>query len=170
MDKNSTLNFKIGDILAKKMFRKFLEASVIISLYKDYSSYFISVKNFKNFFDWTKIELQVLKSWVFWRKKKSKSSQVAGTFFREKKREFAETSLMISLQQINVPLFGKNVKKNFSRKKIQVSKSGVFSEKKLKSPMVGGLFLRARAKRSAPKSHSRTSKSRSRMSAEGACT
>ena len=34
----------------------------------------------------------------------------------------------------------------------------------------GGLLLNARAKRSAPKSHSRTSKSRSRMSAEGACT
>merc|ERR1711973_222175 len=44
---------------------------------------------------------------------------------------------MISLQQINVPKFGKNVKKNLCRKKIrlQVSKSGVFCDKKIEFPI-----------------------------------
>ena len=68
-------------------------------------------------------------------KKKSNSRLVAGNFSLEKKNlRFAETSLMISLQQINVPQFGKNVKKNFCRKKIQlqVSKLGVFCDKKIK--------------------------------------
>ena len=57
--------------------------------------------------------------------------------------DFAETSLMISLQQINVPQFGKNVKKKLCRKKIrlQVSKSGVFWGKKSKIPQVAGTFF-----------------------------
>ena len=45
---------------------------------------------------------------------------------------FAETLLIISLGRINISLFGKKMRKNSKRKKIQlqVSKSGVFSKKK----------------------------------------
>ena len=39
-EKNPTSSFKIGGIFRKKMFRKFLETSVIISLIKDISLYF----------------------------------------------------------------------------------------------------------------------------------
>ena len=40
LEKNPTSIFKIGGILGKKMFRKFLETSVIISLYDGHSRYF----------------------------------------------------------------------------------------------------------------------------------
>ena len=40
MDKNPTSTFKIGGILRKKMFRKFVETSVIISLEKGDWLYF----------------------------------------------------------------------------------------------------------------------------------
>jgi len=47
VDKNPTSSFKIGGILAKKIFRKFLETTVINSYRETIPD--ISAKNFKNF-------------------------------------------------------------------------------------------------------------------------
>ena len=67
LDKNQTSTFKIWGILAKKIFRKFFKTSVINTLQKGDSRYF--VKKFQKLFKWTKIQLQFSKSGVFWEKK-----------------------------------------------------------------------------------------------------
>ena len=70
-----TSTFKIVGILAKKIFRKFLETSVIISSYKADSRYFA-----KNLFKWTKIQLQLSKSGV---EEKEKLTSSVGSLGRE---------------------------------------------------------------------------------------
>ena len=88
MEKNPTSTFKIGGILRKKMFRKFVETSVIISLEKDNSPYI--EKNFKNFFNWKKIHLQFSKVGVFWiQKRKGK-----GKIKRKRKKRKMEKEKM----------------------------------------------------------------------------
>ena len=78
-EKNPTSIFKIGGILQKKMFRKFIETSVIISLSKGYSTYF--TKKFKNFFKWKKIQLEISKLGILW-KTKLKISKVGVFWFQ----------------------------------------------------------------------------------------
>ena len=68
-EENPTSTFKIGGISWKKMFRKFLETSVMISLKYAYSLYF--EKKFQKFFKWKIFQLQVSKSGVFSEKKGS---------------------------------------------------------------------------------------------------
>ena len=68
------LNFQNrGVFWQKKIFRKFLETYVIISLQGSDSRYFSN--NFKNFLKWTKIQLQVSKSGVKRKKKKEKERE-----------------------------------------------------------------------------------------------
>merc|ERR1711973_332635 len=73
---------KSGVFWGKKMFRKFFETSVIISLKEGDSRYFS--KKFQKLFKWTKIQLQVSKSGVFWRKKKTKIRIGCRHFFENK--------------------------------------------------------------------------------------
>merc|ERR1711951_127836 len=63
----------------KKIFRKFFETSVIISFSKGNSLSFVKKKS-KTFLSGKKSNLNFQNRGFFW-KKKSKSHQVAGTFF-----------------------------------------------------------------------------------------
>ena len=67
--KKSDFKFQNRCYFGKKLFRIFLESSVIISLRGGDSRYW--AKTFKNIFKWTKIRLQFSKSGVFRGKKVS---------------------------------------------------------------------------------------------------
>merc|ERR1712243_221696 len=79
----------------------------------------ISAKNFKNFFKWKKIQLQVSKSGVFWPKKISKtflngknptsSFKIGGILGEKIFRKHLETSVITSLQKGDSRYVGKKI-------------------------------------------------------------
>ena len=73
MDKNPTSTFKIGGIYAKKMFRKYLETFVMISLQGGDSRYFS--KKFQKIFKVDKNQTSSFKIGGKEKKKKEKESK-----------------------------------------------------------------------------------------------
>ena len=82
MDKNPTSTFKIGGIFAKKMFRKYLETFVIISLQGGDSRYF-SKKCQKLF----KVDKNLTSSFKIGGKEKRKKKEKERENGKEKERE-----------------------------------------------------------------------------------
>ena len=97
MDKNLTSSFKIGGILAKKIFLNFLETSVIISSWAVNSRY--EVKKFKKLFLWEKNPTSIFK--------------IGGILTKKIFRKFLETSVMISLERGDSRYFGQKITKTF---------------------------------------------------------